>query len=128
MEKEFNFKETGEQMPYTVPSGFFENMQEKIIRQVRIEKRKKRWLKITVTASGVAAGVAVMLFFSNLYNVKALKEEQQANITCSVKPEKNVSADSEQAIPEELDLLIEELSDEELEEMVVFSESDLFLY
>lgn len=128
MEKEFDFEKIGKQMPYTVPSGFFEDMQKNITKQIQQEKRKKYRIKMIAAASGIAAVVAIMLFISNLYNIKVLKEPRQANITCSVKTEKDIQIDNEQTIPEELDQLIEELSDEELEELAVLSESDLFLY
>ena len=42
MEKEFDFKNIGKQMPYRTPDGFFDRMQEQVSARTKVEKHKKQ--------------------------------------------------------------------------------------
>lgn len=64
MENNFNFDTIGKRMPYIVPEGFFDQMEEKILAEVRQEKeasaRKSRALRFVMrTVMAAAACVAI---------------------------------------------------------------------
>jgi len=67
MEKIFDFEQVGKRMPYTVPDGFFDKMEEDVVASLSSdatgEKPKKaRTVKIAVR-SAIAVAATVALFF-----------------------------------------------------------------
>ena len=63
MENTFDFNSIGKRTPYTVPDGFFEELEENVMAEVRRKKAKKtRIIKIAVR-SIFAAAAAIALFF-----------------------------------------------------------------
>ena len=69
MEKTFDFEQVGKRMPYTVPDGFFDKMEENVMEEVRGQKEeassgpdRKKALRIALRAV-VAVAAAVTLFF-----------------------------------------------------------------
>ena len=69
MEKIFDFEQVGKRMPYTVPDGFFDEIEENVIKEVRSEglevreyPKRRKTLTITI-CSIMAIAVAVALFF-----------------------------------------------------------------
>ena len=62
MEKEFDFKNIGKQMPYRTPDGFFDRMQEQVSARTKVEKHKKQLrmrLVIAATLGGGSDGVGI---------------------------------------------------------------------
>lgn len=43
MEKEFDFKNIGKQMPYRTPDGFFDRMQEQVSARTKVENIKNNF-------------------------------------------------------------------------------------
>lgn len=70
METNFDFNKTGKRMPYTVPDGFFDKMEENILKEVGKEpvihiKRKPAYLRVAMRSiAAIAAVVAVFLVFN----------------------------------------------------------------
>ena len=69
MEKIFDFEQVGKRMPYTVPDGFFDEIEENVIKEVRSEglevreyPKRRKTLTITI-CSIMAIAAAVALFF-----------------------------------------------------------------
>lgn len=70
MEKNFDFDKIGKRMPYTVPEGFFDEMEQNIMRQAGIKqaetpRRKRPLMRVIITAvTSVAAAVALFVVFN----------------------------------------------------------------
>lgn len=68
MEKIFDFEQVGKRMPYTVPDGFFDKMEEDVMLDVKAEtaqpkrRKKARTIKIAIR-SAIAVAAAIALFF-----------------------------------------------------------------
>ena len=60
MEKEFDFKNIGKQMPYRTPDGFFDRMQEQVSARTKVEKHKKQLRMRLVIAATLAADSTVV--------------------------------------------------------------------
>ena len=59
--KQFDFDTIGKQMPYSVPDGFFDKLEENVMQEVSKEKSRKS-LRIALRAI-VAVAAAVAMFF-----------------------------------------------------------------
>ena len=68
MEKIFDFEQVGKRMPYTVPDGFFDKMEEDVMLDVKAEtaqpkrRKKARTIKIAIR-SAIAVAATIALFF-----------------------------------------------------------------
>ena len=69
MDKQFNFEQVGKRMPYNVPDGFFEQLEQNVMVEVTAgniatekPKQKARTVKMTFRIL-LAAAAAVALFF-----------------------------------------------------------------
>lgn len=71
MEKTFDFEKTGKRMPYTVPDGFFDKMEENVMKEVRgLKEDSKAAAKFSILHSPfsikkafLAMAAAIALFF-----------------------------------------------------------------
>ena len=66
MEKTFDLNAMGKRMPYTVPEGFFDKMEESVMQKVKEEKlqpKKGRKAMRIALRSMVAVAAAIALFF-----------------------------------------------------------------
>lgn len=62
--KETEFNKIGKNIPYEVPDGFFENISEKTLQQIKIrELRRKKVLSITRIVA-VAASLTILISFA----------------------------------------------------------------
>lgn len=117
MKKEFDFDDIGKKTPYRMPEGFFEEMQRNVRKQTSATwGHKHRWQVIISTGIAVAAMFTGLLFLPSRHwqgtgDVSGMSMLDTENCT-AVAP---------------ADKWIREISDEELEELVSFSESDIFL-
>ena len=102
MKKDFDFDDIGKRTPYTTPDGFFEDMQQ-----------RKSHTKLIISTVITIAAVWVGFLF-----VPSLRQADEVTTSSS-----KVLANG----TEPVDKWIKELSDEELEELVSFSENDIFL-
>ncbi|WP_294618879.1 hypothetical protein [uncultured Bacteroides sp.] len=115
MKKEFDFDDIGKRTPYRVPEGFFEDMQQKVRQHTYGSKPAVRRFRMVIAASmAVAAVLASLLFMPSHFRQagRGTSDLQTLDI-------ENCTATADQ--------WIHEMSDEELEELVSFSESDIFL-
>ena len=118
MDKDFDFDNIGKRTPYRTPDNFFEETQRKILERTVDEQRKKRRLKrIISTVIAVAAVLAGILFTPSLRYMNT-DTPSASNI---------LAVDKNNVTTDPVDKWIKELSDEELEELVSFSENDIFL-
>lgn len=71
MKKDFDFNRIGKRMPYLTPQGFFDEMEENLLKEVRTEpiaSPKHKFLSIRfITGIAVAASIT-LLFIFNLKN------------------------------------------------------------
>lgn len=118
MSKDFDFDTIGKRTPYRVPEHFFEDMRQKIEARAGIgqpKKRRRRVMRIIVTTAAVAALLSGWLFVPSF-----LPADYPAADTKTLMPEADLAS------TDPLDKWIRNLSDEELEELVRFSENDIF--
>lgn len=117
MNKEFDFDDIGKKMPYRTPDNFFEDMQQKVMECTYGGQRPKHRLQILSSVAIAAAAVLAGLLFIPSY----FQTGDVPNGTLDILAiERRSGSDS-------ADKWIYELSDEELEELVNFSENDIFL-
>ena len=69
MDKQFNFEQVGKRMPYNVPDGFFDQLEQNVMTEVQLDnaatekpKQKARTVKMAIRTI-LAAAAAVALFF-----------------------------------------------------------------
>ena len=69
MDKQFDFEQIGKRMPYNVPDGFFDQLEQNVMAEVQLDnaatekpKQKARTVKMA-TRTILAAAAAVALFF-----------------------------------------------------------------
>ena len=103
MDKDFDFDNIGKRTPYRTPDNFFEETQ-----------RKKRIIPTVIAVAAVLAGI---LFTPSLRYMNT-DTPSASNI---------LAVDKNNVTTDPVDKWIKELSDEELEELVSFSENDIFL-
>ena len=114
MKKEFDFDDIGKKTPYRVPEGFFDEMQRNVRKHTYGSKPAGHRLWITVSAGiAIAAALVGFLFMPSLFREGDRGGQMLDTGNCTA------------AAP--ADKWIREMSDEELEELVSFSESDIFL-
>ena len=117
MNKEFDFNEVGKRMPFRTPEGFFERMQAETLKRVAEEKRKKKLYRLKVGVS-VALAMAAMIF-GFLFLPVSLSEKTEQATTVDWMAQLSPGEDA-------MDLYIQNLTDEELEDWMEFSENDIF--
>ena len=115
MNKDFDFNEVGKRMPFRTPEGFFEKMQAETMVRIKAEKRRKKLyrLKIGITAvlSAAAIWCGVMFFFPTQSSApvqQGIGNEWLANVE------------------DPMELYLQQMSDEELEAWIEFSENDIY--
>ena len=67
METNFDFKQMGKRMPYTTPSGFFDKMEEDVLKEVvpdRENSPKHKTLYRSLLAGAVAVAASITLLFA----------------------------------------------------------------
>ena len=117
MKKDFDFDDIGKRTPYRVPEGFFEEMQCNVRKHTYgNHQRKRRVWTIISTSIAVAAMLIGFFFFPSRHwqdagDISGMNILETENCTAVTSTEK----------------WIREISDEELEELVSFSENDIFL-
>ena len=67
MEQTFDFEKNGKQMPYTVPDGFFDTLEENVMKEWKeesgMEREKKRAKTIRIAIRTVLAIAACLALF-----------------------------------------------------------------
>ena len=117
MKKDFDFDDIGKRTPYTTPDGFFEDVQRKVMERTGVKQQRKSHMKLIIsTVVAIAAVLAGILFVPSLRQMDEVKSSSS-----------NTLAVDRSNGTDPVDKWIKELSDEELEELVSFSENDIFL-
>ena len=117
MNKEFDFNEIGKRTPFRTPDGFFERMQAETLKRVAEEKRKKKLYRLKVGVSVALAMAAMVCGF--LFLPAGLHEKTDQGSTVDWMAQLTQGEDM-------MDLYIQNLSDEELENWMEFSENDIY--
>lgn len=116
MDKDFDFGDVGKRTPYRTPDNFFEDIPQRVMERTYGNKRRKHRLQMIFSAVLASAAVlAGILFMPSLSQTEDVPDGGSNLLAI----ENNGS--------EQMDKWIYELSDEELEELVSFSENDIFL-
>ena len=64
MNEEFDFKKVGKRMPYSVPDGFFDQLENRVMSEIQQETKPKKGRIVKMTFGALtAAAAAVALFF-----------------------------------------------------------------
>ena len=117
MKKDFDFDDIGKRTPYTTPDGFFEDVQRKVMERTGVKQQRKSHMKLIIsTVVAIAAVLTGILFVPSLRQMDEVKSSSS-----------NTLAVDRSNGTDPGDKWIKELSDEELEELVSFSENDIFL-
>lgn len=119
MKKDFDFDDIGKQTPYRTPDGFFEEMQRKVMERAGVNPRRKSRMKLIFSMAVAAAAVLVGAVFVVSSWWRQVDEAEYSSSSSS----STVLANGTESV----DKWITDLSDEELEELVNFSENDIFL-
>lgn len=78
MENNFNFDTIGKRMPYTVPEGFFDQMEEKILAEARKDMRRKPRTLRVVMRSILAAAACVAIAFTIQWGFRTSSQQVNA--------------------------------------------------
>ena len=113
MKKDFDFDDIGKRTPYRTPDGFFEDVQRKVMERAGVKQQRKSHMKLIISTVITMAAVLIGFLF-----VPSLRQADEVKTSSS-----KVLANGTESV----DKWIKELSDEELEELVSFSENDIFL-
>lgn len=80
MEKNFDFNKIGKRMPYTVPDGFFDELEQNVmlkagIGQTETVRRKRPLMRVVITAlTSAVAAVALFVVFNAGFSKEATVE------------------------------------------------------
>ena len=117
MEKDFDFNSIGKRTPFRTPEGFFERMQAETMKRVAEEKRKKKLYRLKWGVSvvlAIAAMVCGIVFFPSVPTEVVYPTNTNEWVA-------QMTGDTDA-----MDLYLRDISDEELEEWVEFSENDIY--
>ena len=114
MEQNYDFSKIGKQMPYTVPDGFFDKLEENVMNEVKAQSAKTK--KATVIRMAIRAAIAVAACIALFLVVK--KVLPQGNDTATDDFE-NVELAFNNLSTEDQDYLLEVYQEE------LFLENDL---
>ena len=117
MEKDFDFNSIGKRTPFRTPEGFFERMQAETMKRVAEEKRKKKLYRLkwgVSVALAIAAMVCGIVFFPSVPTEVVYPTNTNEWVA-------QMTGDTDA-----MDLYLRDISDEELEEWVEFSENDIY--
>ena len=127
MDKQFNFEQVGKRMPYNVPDGFFDQLEQNVMAEVKADNGKSAQLKPKVQKAHtvkiairtiLAAAAAVALFFvvtMNMSNDTSPTEDSFTNVELAYN---NLSTEDQEFLLEvyEEDEFINDSNEEDYEE------------
>ena len=116
MNKDFDFNEIGKRTPFRTPEGFFEKMQAETLKRVAEEKQKTKIYRLKWGVSLALATAAMLCGFLFLPSTQSPDTRQPSSTNWVAQTYGS----------DEMDLYVQELTDEELEEWIEFSENDIF--
>ena len=113
MEQNYDFSKIGKQMPYTVPDGFFDRLEEKVMDEVKAQPARK---KATVLRMAIRAAIAIAACIALFLVVKKVLPQDNDTITDDFE---NVELAFNNLSTEDQDYLLEVYQEE------LFLENDL---
>ena len=116
MNKDFDFNEIGKRTPFRTPEGFFEKMQAETLKRVAEEKQKTKLYRLKWGVSLALATAAMLCGFLFLPSTQSPDTRQPSSTNWVAQTYGS----------DEMDLYVQELTEEELEEWIEFSENDIF--
>ena len=116
MNKDFDFSEIGKRTPFRTPEGFFEKMQAETLKRVAEEKQKTKIYRLKWGVSLALATAAMLCGFLFLPSTQSPDTHQPSSTNWVAQTYGN----------DEMDFYLQELTDEELEAWIEFSENDVF--
>lgn len=116
MNKDFDFNEIGKRTPFRTPEGFFEKMHAETLKRVAEEKQKTKIYRLKWGVSLALATAAMLCGFLFLPSTQSPDTRQPSSTNWVAQTYGS----------DEMDLYVQELTDEELEEWIEFSENDIF--
>ena len=116
MNKDFDFNEIGKRTPFRTPEGFFERMQAETLKRAAEEKRKTKLYRFKWGVSLALATAAMLCGFLFLPSTQPSTTHQPSSANWVAQ---TYGSDA-------MDLYVQELTDEELEAWIEFSENDIF--
>ena len=78
MEQNYDFSKIGKQMPYTVPDGFFDQLEENVMNEVKAQPARK---KATVLRMAIRAAIAIAACIALFLVVKKVLPQDKDTIT-----------------------------------------------
>lgn len=79
MKQNFNFEQVGKRMPYSVPEGFFTDMEKDLWKEISREssRRKDRvfYIRIALAATAIAATTLFFVFNADVHKQPAMSNE-----------------------------------------------------
>ena len=121
MKKDFDFKEIGKKMPYSVPDRFFDEMENELVKQVVSPQPKlhrfplKRVMASILSAAAVVGGIAFFL---------STEEPEPASVPSA---ELWMVDAAQQTEIDDWEEYVYQLSDEDLEDWISMDELDVFM-
>ena len=115
MNKDFDFNEVGKRMPFRTPEGFFEKMQAETLARVEAEKRKKNLYRLKIGITAVLSAAAIWcgaMFFFPTQTADPVQQVFENELLANVE--------------DPMELYLQQMSDEELEAWIEFSENDIY--
>ena len=79
MEQNYDFSRIGKQMPYTVPDGFFDKLEEDVMNEVKAQSAKTK--KATVIRMAIRAAIAVAACIALFLVVKKVLPQGDNTVT-----------------------------------------------
>ena len=113
MEQNYDFSKIGKQMPYTVPDGFFDQLEENVMNEVKAQPARK---KATVLRMAIRAAIAIAACVALFLVVKKVLPQDNDTITDDFE---NVELAFNNLSTEDQDYLLEVYQEE------LFLENDL---
>ena len=115
MEKDFDFNAIGKRMPFRTPEGFFENAKADILKRAGEERRKRKFFRLQV---GVSMALAVAAMVCGIIFLPQPSQEMPTQMHSNEWVALNAT--------DPMDLYVRNLTDEELQEWIEFSENDTY--
>ena len=113
MEQNYDFSKIGKQMPYTVPDGFFDQLEENVMNEVKAQPARK---KATVLRMAIRAAIAIAACIALFLVVKKVLPQDNDTFTDDFE---NVELAFNNLSTEDQDYLLEVYQEE------LFLENDL---
>jgi hypothetical protein len=147
MKEEIEFEKIGKNIPYEVPEGFFENISQRTLQEIKQRelRKKKVWFltRIGAIAASLALLVSIAFFLSRqgidkdkeeLTDQKRVESPQKQEIPGKAPVDKKImvgKAVPEKSAPiidqnEEIDDILPDLSEEDLLQMAALYKADPF--